>query len=1183
MKKLLILLGLLTSVSGLWAQQTQSIFKEASVIPPSPEATAMNQFIDLPVGHYTGIPNVSVPIYTLQLPQLSLPISLNYHAGGLKVGEHSSWVGAGWSLSAGGSVNRTVRGLADEFYGTVHRDGIKEITCDRTGYGYQRLDTAFFESDLSGISQEYIRNLHYQTGFDRTVKTVVDPITGQEYSHPVIYNYEKEECPADTIDYFDEGIYDSEPDLYHFSFPGGSGKFTYNRARQLVKISADDVDFEVSPIDNIPSTGYQVVDFSNSSFRLKDAAGIEYTFAATEKTNTFSMCVGILATGNRDGVDPNMAHISNWKLTKIKKDDNWINFEYETDTIIYEDNYNSGSYVIAGTGGAENGLQFCKSERTVHTQRLTRIVTSNGYEVLFDTGGDRLDLEGDERLSDIRIEKSGALIAHYELDNDQYFGLNDKLKLNGVKQLSTTNAAESLPGYSFTYYTGPSGFPYIGSYSQDYWGYFNGANNGDTITGNMIPYYHVGNMVHANRNTHVNRDPSLEHTQTGTLSKITYPTGGHTEFTYELNRFYDPVYQKIHTIQFDTVPDYNTTEYSASFEVLAQGDVEILSHGVSLDKHSWTLEKSTGASSWTEVRNQTESGDFLLEAGTYQFVLTNYSNAPGEEEDDIIIDPADSGSGSTGTTGNISNGGGTNSATNGLGERVTFRIVSKFDQEVTNEVSGGLRIRKMQFYDPLDTATQDKYFVYEEENGNSSGRQFTKAWVTGLTMSYMPGTVTELELDCADAPLNYRETISLSHSSTAPVATYQGSHIGYGSVYEITYTDDCVGVNPVGVGDDFPTCGILGVSHHQFHNYWTEQSSSLIPATDHSYKNGVKELDIQYKYDDQSFTWRDNLVKLSETSYQYEEVDEGYHAMGVLVKETANSFCYQWERGSKLQEEDVLIVDYDLKTKWYRSIGQTTTQYDENGEYPLTTVSNVYYDPAVTHHFPTSSEVTESTGAVLLTEQVRDATDPALMVQQEVFRKEDASADFQQISGEKVSYDGVLPSSYQVWNRERNDPTSGGYEAVKEYSYGTGSLLKEARDRPSLSHDGRVAYLWSYGKQHVVAQISNISSTELEAALGQVSVVDGQFISTYNFDGLANEMNHTYIEQVLDQLRTILGGNNHQQMTTYLYGSRFGLTSIIDPNGRKTSYVYDDFGRLMQVKDHDGNVLSETEYNYSND
>ena len=87
----------------------------------------MNKFIEVPVSQYTGIPNISVPIYNIKMQQLSLPISLSYHAGGLKVEQEASWVGAGWSLNAGGNINRTVRGPPDEYLpnGNVNSMGKK--------------------------------------------------------------------------------------------------------------------------------------------------------------------------------------------------------------------------------------------------------------------------------------------------------------------------------------------------------------------------------------------------------------------------------------------------------------------------------------------------------------------------------------------------------------------------------------------------------------------------------------------------------------------------------------------------------------------------------------------------------------------------------------------------------------------------------------------------------------------------------------------------------------------------------------------------------------------------------------------------------------------------------------------------------------------------------------------------
>ena len=132
------LLSMLLSLFGLYSMAQDEIVADVNVIPPSPAVSAIQIFVDVPVSLYTGTPEISIPLYVLQTPQLQLPISLNYHASGLKVEEHASWVGAGWSLNAGGVVSRTIRGLADELsvpalgYGWFHtehlyQNGIPDI------------------------------------------------------------------------------------------------------------------------------------------------------------------------------------------------------------------------------------------------------------------------------------------------------------------------------------------------------------------------------------------------------------------------------------------------------------------------------------------------------------------------------------------------------------------------------------------------------------------------------------------------------------------------------------------------------------------------------------------------------------------------------------------------------------------------------------------------------------------------------------------------------------------------------------------------------------------------------------------------------------------------------------------------------------------------------------------------
>ena len=43
-----------------------------SVIPPAPEVSSMMKYIDIPVSHFTGQPQIEIPIYTLTEGSLSL-------------------------------------------------------------------------------------------------------------------------------------------------------------------------------------------------------------------------------------------------------------------------------------------------------------------------------------------------------------------------------------------------------------------------------------------------------------------------------------------------------------------------------------------------------------------------------------------------------------------------------------------------------------------------------------------------------------------------------------------------------------------------------------------------------------------------------------------------------------------------------------------------------------------------------------------------------------------------------------------------------------------------------------------------------------------------------------------------------------------------------------------------------
>lgn len=82
-------------------------------IPPSLNAQSFLQNIHHPVSYHTGTVNVEIPIYTMELKDISIPISLGYNTSGIKVEQEASTVGLGWVLNAGGAITKTIMGEND--------------------------------------------------------------------------------------------------------------------------------------------------------------------------------------------------------------------------------------------------------------------------------------------------------------------------------------------------------------------------------------------------------------------------------------------------------------------------------------------------------------------------------------------------------------------------------------------------------------------------------------------------------------------------------------------------------------------------------------------------------------------------------------------------------------------------------------------------------------------------------------------------------------------------------------------------------------------------------------------------------------------------------------------------------------------------------------------------------------
>lgn len=119
-REVLLLLILLFSIGEVNSQTGSGLpqvpkLEDIIQIPKSPEASAFAKYGNTPVSHFSGIPNISVPIGQLNGRDITIPIELTYDGSGIRVDQIASDVGLGWNLKVGGMIVRNVKGLPDDY------------------------------------------------------------------------------------------------------------------------------------------------------------------------------------------------------------------------------------------------------------------------------------------------------------------------------------------------------------------------------------------------------------------------------------------------------------------------------------------------------------------------------------------------------------------------------------------------------------------------------------------------------------------------------------------------------------------------------------------------------------------------------------------------------------------------------------------------------------------------------------------------------------------------------------------------------------------------------------------------------------------------------------------------------------------------------------------------------------
>jgi len=494
----------------------------------SPDVTAFMTANFLPVNEYTGMVDIKIPIYTINLDGMEIPISISYNTNGIKIDGSASRVGLNWSLNAGGMVMRETRGQQDHFYQGFYN-------AERGEFIYK---TYGFLCDL------IITPITYDNGGG-----VVPQVRPAQYR-------------------------DTQPDLMYVSAPGINTKFIHKADGSIFELMRSSAIIK-SPFDGITPPfsdrakwiadfGYGVINSNGFVYSFKDretnAVFPSSNHSLTDNLYETPWPTDILETtvGSRlystfwpdsyEELFP-VVHLSSISNPRTKRS---VTYHYKQNNVVDNNRRIERVFIMSTTNAnilltSQNNYEHDFSVEKM----LDKIIFPDGTIDFYYEGG-RLDVPGGKLLTRIEVRnKSGKFIKGVVFEHSYYTSSNCtdpqcyRLRLDAVKFTDKNNNA--LPGYRFEYNRTP--LPRRYSLNNDFAGLYNG-NHGLTFKEYIPKQYFKANQ---GKYTYLpfplltegyqfaagtsSLAPNISYAKAGMLERMTLPTGGYSVFNYELNSF----------------------------------------------------------------------------------------------------------------------------------------------------------------------------------------------------------------------------------------------------------------------------------------------------------------------------------------------------------------------------------------------------------------------------------------------------------------------------------------------------------------------------------------------------------------------------------------------------------------------------------------------------------------------
>lgn len=1108
-----------------------------SLVPPSPTAASFQKYGITPVDLHTGVPNISIPIYDIKAGDLSVPVSLSYHNNGLKPQDEAGWVGMGWNLNAGGCITRIQKGSPDN--------------TRPAGQNFDDISPA--DSAVNTVNNQH--------------KRFLGSVFLNQY-------------------------YDTEPDIFVFNFPGHQGKFMFIKGKPYF------ADYERLKV---------VVWYDG--FLITDDNGVQYYFNTYEYTRPY---IKTDQWANSGGT------INTWHLTKIVSADqqHWINFTYTSYTMYQSNRLVSETYktsfgeafanfvcVEAGGGGYTDTKNFQHASDVIYGQSLSSITTSEKQVIKFNqSAATRTDVGTSENAlgnivvygqtgnPDTVITK--VAFAYDYFTNSAYPTSPNyaRLKLRGMYNLSATN--DTLNNYAFAYENEFDNFPDKNNVGTDTWGYYNRYADATESLFPTIFFYTEGYntglppLFKATVQAPANKAPNYTFAKYGVLNKITYPTGGYTTFTYEQNKyaFYNPDNSNLTDNQ--RVQLYKDTAFPmTTFNTLNDPHADYgTSKSIKIIKIDTvtTVYLACSRTLWDSLSYPVNTFNFPVYIAKYtptSCVLDDPNNpcdtvnvftspvkfrdSVYERSDSVVLQP-----GLYRITLYCDN----KSFKTDLGVKYKLRIPNA-------EADGpGLRVATVSNYDGIQTnPVSQKSYVYTDSLGKASGvlnevphyqvletegNAFAPHTENGCgSVDYLQYVFTTDNNAVYNANLNFLYYYYAVKEYTAPTQsnTYYSEHYYKPLLMPAPPSKSSVAIAPAHFGEwnyedillssepvETKTISWLnkGATGYQkqsetntTYNYTLDQSAiGIRPISIRDENSG--EIPIEYT----GWTF-DKYTIFCLWKYPVSKQEIMYDTLGTSMTTTTN-FSYS----SRMRQ---LI---------------RTEQTVNNGK---TIITKIKY-PADYSGTDNSNGLMSLAGANIWTP----------VVETQIWQKS-SSTDSSILKGVVTDYDKTYykpnkkyflfnVSPFATLNNETHDEDAGGFN----------TLLSDTRysEKMRMSYDKRgnvmevitdsgmnvpTSYVWGYYGLYPVAKVVGARFSSV------VSQIDTAAIQSITDDSL--------LRVALAPLRGISGA----QATIYTYAPFVGMTSTTDINGRTSYFEYDNYNRLLNIRDINKYVLKSYAYQYA--